>query len=172
MGWWWWWRSGCGGLDVGVWSWRFVLQQATSPVLQLLGGLGACCGSVGTPGRVWKGHTGCEVCVWSPCWGRCLLQQLHLRSCFPRFCFFFFPMLGCNGVVGPGGIGTNFCTCCSENAGNGSRDRNGLTFTSSPCVRDLTLPNLLCWLYFSWVLGRLDTYLFFDACTIRLLVLS
>lgn len=86
--------------------------------------------------------------------------------------FFFFPMLGCNGVVGPGGIGTNFCTCCSENAGNGSRDRNGLTFTSSPCVRDLTLPNLLCRLYFSWFLGRLDTYLFFDACTIRLLVLS
>lgn len=81
-------------------------------------------------------------------------------------------VLGCDGVVGPGGIGTNFCTCCSENAGNGSRDRNGLTFTSSPCVRDLTLPNLLCRLYFSWFLGRLDTYLFFDACTIRLLVLS
>lgn len=81
-------------------------------------------------------------------------------------------VLGCDGVVGLGGIGTNLSACCSENAENGSPARNGLAFTSSPCVRDLTIPNLLCWLYFSRFWGLLDTYLFFDACTIRLLVLS
>lgn len=71
------WRSGCGGLVMEVWT---PAGHLSSPpvILQLLGGLGACCGSVGTPGHVWKGHMGCEVCVWSPCWGRCLLQQLHL----------------------------------------------------------------------------------------------
>lgn len=61
-------------------------------------------------------------------------------------------MLDCDGVLGPGGIGTNFCTCCSENAGNGSPAGNGLAFTSSPCVRDLTLPNLVSAL-FQLVLG-------------------
>lgn len=55
------WRSGRGGLVVEV---RTPAGHLSPPaVLQLLGGLGACWGSVGTPGRVRKGHTCCEVCV-------------------------------------------------------------------------------------------------------------
>ena len=46
-------------------------------------------------------------------------------------------------------VGTNICTCCSENAENGSSARNVAVFISSPQVRDFTSPNPLCLFFWS-----------------------
>lgn len=132
--------------DLPVQSHQVVISPPAA-VVQLLGGFRAWWVGMNTPDLAWKGEHGLRALCMD--WGRCSLQHLHLRAIFKASA-----RLWCCCWLGWKKhtvlVGANICTCCSENAENGSSARNVMVFISSPLVRDFTSQNPLCYAWFFW----------------------